>query len=155
MIGPLWLRGALVAKFQEHLQQVPYAHVVCEGRSLLSNESRLFSASEAQAIVNRFVQSNFPIVCFAGSKSRVPFFDYHIAVNYGNPKHELAVCELLAREPVQDNAVKAVLMAFYRLVNEKYGADRLHVPFRLADAADGEIGMEASGDGMTILYRKK
>lgn len=155
MIGPLFLRGELVAKFREHLLQMPYSHVISEGRGLLSNESRIFSESDAEALVHRFEQSSFPLVCFAGSKSSIPFWDYHIALRYGERKDELKVYELLAREPAKDNAMKAVLMAYDLLVNEIYGVDKLHVPCQLAEAVDRDIGIEATGDNTTILYRKK
>ncbi|RRJ63686.1 hypothetical protein EHV15_12655 [Paenibacillus oralis] len=131
MIGHCNLHGALIPKFRDHLMQFAYYPVIRHGLSDLNVGLKTFTLEEAEAMVNDFTKWRFPIVCLAGSKSSIPFFDYHIALGFGENEREVTISELLVREPVHENAVKGILLAYYTLVNDKTGIERMRVPFVL------------------------
>ncbi|MCM3701379.1 hypothetical protein [Paenibacillus macerans] len=131
MIGPCYLHGALIPKFRDHLMEFAYYPVIRHGLSNLNVGPKTLTLEEAETTVNDFTKWRFPIVCFAGSKSSIPFFDYHIALGFGENEREVTISELLVREPVHENTVKGILMAYYTLVNDKTGIEKMRVPFVL------------------------
>lgn len=141
MIGPLFLRGDLIHKFSKHLLGVPYFHVVHNGNNCLDDSSMNRTIDHANVIINNFTTSSFPIICFAGSKSSNPFFDYHIALNYCSDKRHLYIHELLVREPIQENIIKGILMASYVLINKEVGIEAIRIPFIISDYLN-VIGIE-------------
>ncbi|TQR33915.1 hypothetical protein [Brevibacillus brevis] len=136
MIGPIFLRGEFIEKFREHLLNVPYYQVVHQGISFVDNGMKKGSTDEVNEIINQFVQARFPIVSFAGSKSSIPFWDYHLAMQYDEEKRTAIICELLVRELNQDHCRKALLMAYYFLVNPKMEVERIQAPMNLSNLAD-------------------
>ncbi|WP_379391666.1 hypothetical protein [Paenibacillus lentus] len=136
MIGPLFLRGELIEKFRNHLLSVPYYHIIHKGSSQIDNPIMNLSEDQIDSIIHNFVNSNFPIVCSAGSKSSIPFFDYHIALKYSNDMREVEISELLVFEPKDRNAINGIEMAFYVLVNKKVGVERIQIPFILKGLDD-------------------
>ncbi|NRR21125.1 hypothetical protein [Brevibacillus sp. MS2.2] len=136
MIGPIFLRGELIEKFREHLLNVSYHQVIHQGISCVDNEMKKVSTDDVHEIINQFVHARFPIVCSAGSKSSIPFWDYHFALQYDEDKRTAIICELLVREPNQDHCRKALLMAYYLLVNPKMGVERIQAPMNLSNLAD-------------------
>ncbi|MGG4453276.1 hypothetical protein [Brevibacillus porteri] len=136
MIGPIFLRGELIEGFREHLLSVPYYQVIHQGISCVDNEMKKVSTDKVNEIINHFVHARFPIVCSAGSKSTIPFWDYHHALQYDEDKRTAIICELLVREPNQDHCRKALLMAYYLLVNPKMGVERIQAPMNLSHLAD-------------------
>ncbi|WP_429845611.1 hypothetical protein [Brevibacillus sp. FIR094] len=136
MIGPIFLRGELIEGFREHLLSVPYYQVIHQGISCVDNEMKKVSTDNVKEIINQFVHSRFPIVCSAGSKSTIPFWDYHLALQYDEDKRTAIIYELLVREPNQDLCRKALLMAYYLLVNPKMGVERIQAPMNLSHLAD-------------------
>lgn len=136
MIGPIFLRGELIEKFREHLLNVPYNQVIHQGISCVDNEMKKESTDKVNEIINQFVQARFPIVCSAGSKSYIPFWDYHLALQYDEEKRTAVICELLVREPNEDHCRKALLMAYYLLVNPKMEVERIQAPMNLSHLAD-------------------
>jgi len=138
MIGPYFLQGALVERFREHLLAYPYAHLVHRGKPCDQAAASRFSEERAEHAVNGFVGSSFPLVCSAGGKSSVPFWDYHIALRKGEDEREAWVYELLVGEPIPVNRIKGIQMAYYVLVNDRYSIDRIVIPLALPDLADFE-----------------
>ncbi|CAI8808648.1 DUF695 domain-containing protein [Brevibacillus sp. IT-7CA2] len=136
VIGPIFLRGELIERFREHLLNVPYYLVIHQGISCVDNEMKKVCTDEVDEIINQFVHARFPIVCSAGSKSSIPFWDYHLALQYDEEKRTATICELLVREPNQDHCRKALLMAYYLLVNPKTGVERIQAPMNLSNLAD-------------------
>ncbi|MEK5162125.1 hypothetical protein NYE69_07250 [Paenibacillus sp. FSL R5-0527] len=102
MIGPCYLHGALIPKFRDHLMEFAYYPVIRHGLSNLNVGPKTLTLEEAEATVKDFTKWRFPIVCLGGSKSSVPFFDYHIALGFGESEREVTIGELLVREPVHE-----------------------------------------------------
>ncbi|MBW5469747.1 hypothetical protein GPJ61_18080 [Brevibacillus formosus] len=136
MIGPIFLRGELIERFKLHLLNVPYYQMIHQGISCVDNNMKKVSTDAVNEIIHQFVETRFPIVCSAGSKSSVPFWDYHLALQYDEDKRTAVICELLVREPNQDHCRKALLMAYYVLVNSKMGVERIQASMNLSELAD-------------------
>lgn len=154
MIGPIILKGELVEGFRSHLLNFPYFHVINDGTIQLGNSAKDFTKDEADSITRNFINSSFPIICLAGSKSAIPFFDYHIALKYASNKNEVIVNELLVREPKHENAIKAIIMAYYVLINR--GIEKLGVPYELSGFGDYEdiLVEKVPNENITYLSRK-
>jgi hypothetical protein len=157
MIGPLFLRGDLTKKFREHLLQTAYHHVVSSGRSNMGGSSKSFSSDEVDVIMDHFEKAAFPIVCSAGSKSSNPFWEFHVALRYdGETKKDAFIYELLVREPVMDNLIKGIMMAFYVLVSPRFEMERIIVPFHVTGLDDVEdiLVEKDTNRNITILSRR-
>lgn len=142
MIGPCYLHGALIPKFRDHLMEFAYYLVIRHGLSNLNVGPKTLTLEEAEATVKDFTKWRFPIVCLGGSKSSVPFFDYHIALGFGESEREVTIGELLVREPVHENAVKGILLAYFTLVNDKTGIEKMRVPFVLPGLKEEGLKIE-------------
>jgi len=84
LIGPIFLREGLVAKFKDHISSVPYCIVIHNAKRYSVSVEKKLATEEVSSIVNHFLSTRYPIVCSAGSKSSIPFWDYHIALTGGN-----------------------------------------------------------------------
>ncbi|MCG7380837.1 hypothetical protein MH215_28030 [Paenibacillus sp. ACRSA] len=154
MIGPIFLRGDLIHQFKEHLTNTEYHRVIHNGVADTNSTTERFKLEKLNDTFHTFINSDYPIICKSGSKSTIPFWDYHIAVNRSKYDKEVIVTELLVREPNDQNVTNAVLMAFYMLINEKYKYERLVVPIRMNDIVGyEEIGIQSHKDG-SVLFRK-
>lgn len=152
MIKPVILKGKLIEEFREHLMNFNYYYIISEGNNIVDYKNRKLNKEEADLIIDRFIKSNIPIVCLAGSKSAVPFFDYHCAINLG--KNEAYLNELLIKEPLEKNLLNALTMAFYVLYYKTKEIKRLVVPLRLDSYNfEEEIKSEVIGENKTILYK--
>ena len=154
MIGPIFLRGDLIHQFKEHLTNTEYHRVIHNGVADTNSTTGRFKLEKLNDTFDTFINSDYPIICKSGSKSTIPFWDYHIAVNRSEYDKEVIVTELLVREPNDQNVTNAVLMAFYMLINEKYKYERLVVPIRMNNIVEyEEIGIQSHKDG-SVLFRK-
>ncbi|SHI57886.1 hypothetical protein SAMN02745163_00416 [Clostridium cavendishii DSM 21758] len=160
MIAPTILKGELVERFREHLLEFNYYHIIYEGKNNSCIESRSFNIYEANLIINNFINSNIPIVCMAGSKSSIPFFDYHCAVNIDKEKGEAYVYELLVKESKEENLIKGLVMALYVmkyfLKSDKCKIERLIVPLLILGCEDNEefVVENIISENKAILYLK-
>jgi hypothetical protein len=154
VIGPIFLRGDLIYKFKEHLTNFEYHCVIHNGVANINSTSERFEFKNPNDLFNKFISSDYPIVCKSGSKSAIPFWDYHIAVNRSKCDKEVVVTELLVREPKDPNVINAVLMAFYILINEKYKYERLVVPIKMNEIVGYEDIEVHSNYEETILLKK-
>lgn len=137
MIGPMFLRNELKDAFQKHLAQYPYWHLVRQGRHHSESEYKAFSHEEAAVAVDAFAAHPYPVVCRAGSKSKEPFFDFHIALGNSGRKGELHVEELLVRDPKESNIARAVTMACGIMFYKTFEVDQIWIPIRLDEARLG------------------
>ncbi|WP_339217229.1 hypothetical protein [Paenibacillus sp. FSL W7-1332] len=154
MIGPVFLRGELINKFKEHLINTEYHYVIHSGIANINSIAERFEFEKLDDLLDKFIGSDYPIVCKSGSKSAIPFWDYHVAVNSSRYDKEVVVTELLIREPKDSNMTKGVLMAFYMLINDRYKYERLIVPIKMTEIIGYEdIGIDSKNDE-TILFRK-
>ena len=154
MIGPIFLRGDLVHGFKEYLASTEYHCVIHNGVANINSTQKKLEFKELNDVFNTFINSDYPIICKAGSKSKIPFWYYHIAVNRSRYDKELVVTELLIREPKEHNLINAVLMAFYILINEKYKYERLVVPIKMNEIIGYEDIEMHSKNEMTTLFKK-
>ncbi|WP_334076634.1 hypothetical protein [Paenibacillus sanfengchensis] len=145
MIGPVFLRAALIQEFIDHLIKFPYASVIRRGISDLDAVPKTFTQEEAEAVVHDFAKQRFPIICRAGSKSSIPFFDFHVALEHAGNESEVRIVEMLVCEPVRENAAKGMMMAYYTLVNDKTGIEKLWVPF-IPEGLDEGLNIEPMGE---------
>ena len=145
MIGPVFLRGALIQEFKDHLVKFPYAPIIRRGIGNLDAVPKTFTQEEAEAVVHDFAKQRFPIVCRAGSKSSIPFFDFHVALEHAENESEVRIVEMLVCEPIRGNAAKGMLMAYYTLVNDKTGIEKLQVPF-IPEGLDEGLNIELTGE---------
>jgi len=157
LIGPIFLREGLVAKFKDHISSVPYCIVIHNAKRYSVSVEKKLATEEVSSIVNHFLSTRYPIVCSAGSKSSIPFWDYHIALTGGNNDEEVFVSELLVREPKDENVTKGILMAYYMLINKKHNYEKLVVPMELVEIKEYEdiIFEYDSLTGLTYLYPNK
>lgn len=158
MIGPIFLKGDLVNNFKEHLLNYRYHNIVHKGVSNFDCFDKNFTKKEVDIIVDSFVESDFPVVCRSGSKSSIPFFDYHIALRFDGEDNEVLVHELLVREPKLENCKKGILMACYMLMLDKrFSIERIVVPFSLIETSDfKEFKVEQDIDRkLTILSKRE
>lgn len=88
MIGPAILRGNLIEKFREQLLNFNYYHIINDVAKAFNYELKKLNDHEVDSITKSFIESDIPIVCLAGSKSTVPFWDYHCAININQEKNE-------------------------------------------------------------------
>lgn len=154
MIGPVFLRGELINKFKEHLINTEYHYVIHSGIANINSIAERFKFEKLDDLLDKFIGSDYPIVCKSGSKSAIPFWDYHVAVNSSRYDNEVVVTELLIREPKDSYMTKGVLMAFYMLINDRYKFERLIVPIKMTEIIGYEdIGIVSKNDE-TILFRK-
>ena len=155
MIGPTILKGDIVERFREHLSNFSYYHIVHQGISYKNSENRPFNIEERDLIISNFISSDLPIVCMAGSKSSIPFWDYHCAVNINIESKEAYVSELLIKEPKDQNLLNGLTMAlFFLSFNRKYRINRLIIPLLLLDY-EFEEGIKVEfreSDNSTVLY---
>ncbi len=155
MIGPIILRGELITSFREHLLNTEYHYVIHNGETKLNSIARRLDIEQANYLLNNFINSRYPLVCKAGSKSVIPFFDYHVAVNsYNSEDKELLITELIVREPKGSNMINGVLMAFYMLINDRYKHERLLIPFKLPEIKGYDDIEINSTDNVTFLCKK-
>lgn len=159
MIGPLYLKGELVNKFAKHLLEVPYVHVVHSGSSCLNTHMNQ-TIEQINTFFESFINSSFPIVCSAGSKSRVPFFDYHIALNYCADKKMVYIQELIVLHPIHENTIKGILMAWYVLIYKEVEIEKMRIPFLITDLSHikdfGDVNIELDiNNNATYLSRRK
>lgn len=138
MIGPIFLRGKYIEKFREHLLIFPYNHVIHEGISCLDDTTKNLPTDKVNKVIDHFVNARFPIFCFAGSKSTIPFWDYHVALDYDHDKKEASITELLVRDPILENSRKGILMAYDFLVNPRVGVERIRVPMNVNSMGDNK-----------------
>lgn len=157
MILPVLLRGERIEEFRKHLLDFGYHHLVNAGKSSIDNSFKNFTTEETNAIVESFIDSDFPIVCLAGNKSSIPFWDYHVALNYSNNTKEVMIYELLAREPKEENCLKGIFMAFYFLSQKRFEIERIVVPFIFnSEEHVGDVLIEKIVDkNKTILRRRE
>lgn len=159
MIGPLYLRGDLVDKFATHLMEVPYVHVVHSGSSCLNTHMNQ-TIEQINTFLESFINSSFPIVCSSGSKSKVPFFDYHIALNYCVDKKMVYIQELIVLQPIHENTIKGILMAWYVLIYKEVEIEKMRIPFIITDHSNitdfEDVNIELdTNNNVTYLSRKK
>lgn len=138
MIGPIYLRDGLVTKFKDHISRIPYCIIIHNSKPHSNISEKDLEKEEITSIVNNFISARYPIVCSAGSKSSIPFWDYHIALNSDNNYKEVFVAELLVREPRSENIINGILMAYYMLINKKHNYERLVVPIELVNIKEYE-----------------
>lgn len=159
MIGPLYLKGELVHKFAKHLLEVSYVHVVHSGSSCLNTHMNQ-TIEQINTFFESFINSSFPIVFSAGSKSRVPFFDYHIALNYCADKKMVYFQELIVLHPIHENTIKGILMAWYVLIYKEVEIEKMRIPFLITDLSHikdfGDVNIELDiNNNATYLSRRK
>lgn len=156
MIGPAFLKGDLIEKFREHLQKFNYYHIVHEGISNIECSETGFSFEEVNQVIEDFCSADFPMVCLAGSKSKVPFWDYHVALRFGSDLKEAFIYELLAKEPKEENYLRGMAMAFYILTQNRYGIERIVVPFIIKGCMelDGIFIEPIMEKNISILHKK-
>ncbi len=154
MIGPIFLREGLVTKFKDHISSIPYCIVIHNGEMHSIRTENHLAIEEVNSIVSNFTNAKYPIVCSAGSKSSIPFWDYHVALNSKNNDKEVFVSELLVREPRHENMIKGILMAYYMLINKRHNYERLVVPIELVKIKEFEdiIFEYDSNKKLTYLY---
>ncbi|MDQ0092042.1 hypothetical protein J2T12_005486 [Paenibacillus anaericanus] len=156
VLHPVFIEGDLIDKFRDHLLQYPYYHVIHEGLTDLGCLIKRFSNIEADGIINSFKKSDFPLACHLGSKSTEKFFDYHIALRYGNDKKEVFVYELVVREEKEKNIINGLLMAFYLLTISRYGIEKMLIPYNLTSLGTiDDINVESISNNLTLLTLKK
>lgn len=153
MIGPAILKGRLIEAFREHLLNFNYYHIINNGDRVVNYEIKKLNVDEADSIVKNFMESNIPIVCLAGSKSTVPFWDYHCAINIDLEKNEAYLDELLIKGSLEKNLACAITMAYYVLCYKTNGIKRLVLPLILTGNDIGEEIKFEVIENKTILYR--
>jgi len=155
MIGPIFLTSDLILPFKQHLADTDYHLVIHKGMSNPQSTPRRHIREHADKLIDRFLASDYPLVCKSGSKSSVPFWNYHAAVTVSEDRKDLFMTELLVREPEEQNISKGIVMAFYMLIGDRYPHERLIVPLRLTGLDEYEdIGLLPALD-QTILGVKK
>ncbi|MFP4977313.1 hypothetical protein ACE6ED_18050 [Paenibacillus sp. CN-4] len=129
MIKPVFLRGELIPLFQEHLIHHPYCLVLQEGKPDSGAAERIMTKDEAESALQRFLTADYPLVCLAGSKSSIPFWDYHIALRREADGKTAVAEEMLVREPLERNIRQALYMAETVLTLPQLGIERVITPF--------------------------
>ncbi|AIQ20637.1 hypothetical protein H70357_31055 [Paenibacillus sp. FSL H7-0357] len=156
MIGPIYLREGLVTKFKDHISSIPYCIIIHNDETHSIKKTKNLTIDEVNSIVFNFISAKYPIVCSAGSKSTIPFWDYHVALNCGDSDKDVFISELLVREPMHENMIKGILMAYFMVINNKNNYERLVVPIEL-EKIEGYEDITIEYDhlnNLTYLYKR-
>lgn len=154
MLHPVFIRGNLIDPFRAHLLKYPYHKAIHKGTKELGGSIRRLSSIEVDEVMYSFENSDFPVACHLGSKSTEKFFDYHIALRYGEDKREVLVNELIVRGDQEKNIMNGILMSFYLLSLDRYGIERMIVPFKVPGLGGiDDLKLSYINDNATLITR--
>lgn len=154
MLHPVFIRGDLIDPFRAHLLKYPYYKAIHKGTEELGGSIKRLSSLEVDEVMCSFENSDFPLACHLGSKSAEKFFDYHIALRYGEDKREVLVYELIVRDDKERNIINGILMSFYFLSLDRYGIERMIVPFKVPGLGGvDDLKLSYINDNATLITR--
>lgn len=154
MLHPVFIRGELIDHFRAHLLKYPYYKAVHKGTEALGGTIGRLSSIEVDEVMCSFENSDFPLACHLGSKSTEKFFDYHIALRYGGDKREVFVNELIVRGDQEKNIMNGIWMSFYFLSLDRYGIERMIVPFKVPGLGGvDDLKLSYINDNATLITR--
>ncbi len=81
MIGPIFLREGLVAKFKDHISSVPYCIVIHNAKRYSVSVEKRLATEEVSSIVNHFLSTRYPIVCFGREQKLNSFLGLSYCIN--------------------------------------------------------------------------